>query len=41
MIAGKFRHLMKFPGLMIEAGDAAKQKRRAIAVNFVVDFGIR
>ena len=40
VIARKFRDLVKFPGLMIETGDAAEQKRRAIAVNFVVDLRV-
>ena len=40
VIAGEFGDLMKFPRLVVEAGDAAEQKRRAIAVNFIVDLGI-
>jgi hypothetical protein len=38
VIAGKLRHLVKLPGLMIEAGDAAKKQGWAVAVaiiNFV------
>ena len=37
VIAGKLRHLVKLPGLMIETGDAAKKQRRAVAVGFVID----
>ena len=40
VIAGKFGHLMKLPRLVVEAGDAAKQKRLSVAVNFVVNLGI-
>jgi hypothetical protein len=40
MIAREFRHLMKFPGLVIATGHTAKKKRRALAVDFVVDFRV-
>jgi hypothetical protein len=38
VIAGEFLYLVKLPRLVIEAGDATKQKRRAVAVNFIVYF---
>ena len=41
MIAIELPHLVELPGLMIEAGDAAKQERRAVAVAFVIDFRIQ
>ncbi len=41
MVAGKFRDLVELPGLVVETGDVAKQKRRAFAVDFVVDLRIR
>jgi hypothetical protein len=41
MIAREFRDLVKLPSLVIQAGDAAKQKWRPVAVDFVVDLGIR
>jgi hypothetical protein len=31
---------MKFPGLVITAGDTAEEKRRAAAVDFKVDLGV-
>jgi hypothetical protein len=37
VVAGELPYLMKFPGPVVEACDAAKKKRRAIAVNFVVN----
>jgi len=40
MIAREFRDLVKLPRLMIEAGDAAKQKWRSVAMNFVVNLGV-
>jgi hypothetical protein len=39
VIAREFGDLVKFPGLMIETSDTAKQKRRSITVNLVVDLG--
>src|SRR5436309_15974723 len=39
VIAGKLSHLMKLPGLMIAAGHAAKEKRRTITVDFIIDIG--
>jgi len=41
MIARELGDLVKLPRLMIEAGDAAKQKRWPVAVDFVVDLRIR
>jgi hypothetical protein len=40
VIPRKFGDLVKFPCLMIETRDAAEQKWRAIAVNFVVDLRV-
>jgi len=40
VIAGKLSHLMKLPGLMIAAGHAAKEKRRTITVDFIIDIGV-
>src|SRR6185312_16399464 len=40
VIAREFGDLVKFPGLMIETSDTAKQKGRSITVDLVVDLRV-
>jgi hypothetical protein len=40
VIAGEFPYLMKFPGLVIKAGDTAEKEWRTVAVDFIVHLGV-
>jgi hypothetical protein len=40
VVARKLPQLMKLPGLVIETGYTTEEKRRAVAVDFIVDLGV-